>query len=178
MNIEYRNLDAIGFSGYKVGDDGSVWTCKIMGSASKRGEWKRLRPAMIGPKGKKYPAVSLSNKGTRKTLRVSWIVLTAFVGKMQDGMQACHFPDKSTLNNSLSNLRWGTRSSNESDKKHHGTDNSGTRNTNAKLTEDDVRSIRKSFREGTKQAVLSRQYQVSAHVINCVVLGKTWKHVS
>lgn len=91
-----------------------------------------------------YRAVSLFRNQTEKRFTVHSLVLMAFVGPRQGGMQACHW-DGNRLNNRLSNLRWDTVESNHADKKRHGT-NRVSRKTHCKdgheLSEDNVLIVR------------------------------------
>jgi hypothetical protein len=101
------------------------------------------------------------------------LVLSAFVTPMPRTMHACHW-DGNKQNNALSNLRWDTAYGNASDKKRHGTIRTGEDVNGAKLTADDVRSIRADARQ-RKQ--IATDYGVTPEAISCVVLRKTWRHV-
>jgi hypothetical protein len=72
-----------------------------------------LRPSLVHG----HPAVSL---GRVRKEYVHALVLQAFVGPAPDGMECCH-GDGVRTNNHLSNLRWGTRLSNNLDAIRHGT---------------------------------------------------------
>lgn len=52
----------------------------------------------------------------------------------------------------------------------------GTRNANAKLTDDIVRDI-KAFYPTKNQYQLADKYGVSQPTIGCIVRGETWRHV-
>ena len=54
----------------------------------------------------------------------------------------------------------------------------GEANGRAKLTEDDVREIRRRHAAGASLASLSREYRVSHRTIRLVVIGETWRHVA
>jgi hypothetical protein len=55
----------------------------------------------------------------------------------------------------------------------------GEGNANAKLTEDDVRQIRKVYAEGNiSQRKLAAQYGVHASLIGFIVRRSHWKHVA
>lgn len=54
----------------------------------------------------------------------------------------------------------------------------GTMNGNAKLTDNDVREIRRLRADGVmSNAAIGRQFGVSAVLIGLIVRGKAWKHV-
>ena len=71
-------------------------------------------------------------------------------------------------------LRWATPSENEADKAGHGTRLIGMAQPRAKLTDDDVRAIR---RGGASQQALADRYGVSRNAVRQVLSGKTWRHV-
>ena len=53
----------------------------------------------------------------------------------------------------------------------------GTKNGQSKLTDQKVREIRLKHKQGTRSAVLAREYQVSKATLYSVVYNKTWIHV-
>jgi hypothetical protein len=89
---------------------------------SSRGFWAELRGQVLGtsalPSGHLH--VGLRTGGKRVNRLVHRLVLEAFVGPCPDGMEACHW-DGDPTNNSLSNLRWDSRSANRMDAVRHGT---------------------------------------------------------
>jgi hypothetical protein len=73
-------------------------------------------------------------------------------------------------------LRPGTRSENAQDALSRGQFCDGSRNSFAKLTEDEVFEIRrKRLVDGVKVLVLAGQYRVSGAVISAIALGQKWK---
>lgn len=113
--------DIPGFPGYRAGDDGSVWSCRVSaGVPGVRGSvprttdtWHRLQPR-VGRKG--YLHVTLRCNSRSYGRWVHRLVLEAFIGPRPDGMECRHFPDRNPGNNRLGNLAWGTREQNEQDK--------------------------------------------------------------
>lgn len=93
-------------------------------------------------------AVMLADNGAnRRLLKVHRLVLLAFVGQPPQGKsQVCH-KNNIASDNSLSNLRWGSRLDNGADQRIHGSQR-GSRNGRAKLTERDVAEIRKRIANG------------------------------
>ena len=135
------------------------------------GTWKPKRQT-IGKVG--YPVIAMwaNNKGVTKT--VHRLVLEAFVGPCPDGMEALH-ADGTRTNNSLSNLRWGTRSENVQDAIAHGTATSGSKNGGARLTALDVLWIKDLFATGFTAKELIKHFNVSITTIRRVLTGKTYK---
>lgn len=180
--VDYR--DVPGFPGYRVGSDGSVWSCwRQRGLGPGRGSaavmdqtrWHRL----VAPVGKKTdrPFVTLCRDGVKHHRRVCRLVLEAFVGPCPDGMEACHDPDPNPANNTLSNLRWDTPAGNAADCTRHGRRPRGSSHGNAKLTEADVRVIKRRLAAGDRQQDIADDLGVSKSAIGWIARGQTWAHV-
>lgn len=177
---EYR--DVPGFPGYRVGDDGSVWSCQKPESLGKGGgfissltsEWKQ-KTLLISKHG--YHRVVLCRDGKAFKKSVHQLVAIAFIGPIPDGCEVCHIDGRRT-NNSLSNIRYGTRKENYADSVVHGTNSAGERHGMAKLSEEDVRNIRRGIDAGITQAMLSKLYGVSTSCVNCIAKGTTWKQIA
>lgn len=162
---EYR--DVVGFPGYKVGSDGSVWSCRA-GS-----RWKQLSPA---PTASGHLIVNL--RPGNNPVYVHRLVLEAFIGPCPPGMECCHDPDRNPSNNALSNLRWGTRKANRDDSRRHGTLARGEKIGISVLTEDVVRAIRKDHASGEfTQRKIAERHGTSQMNVSNVVRRITWKHV-
>jgi hypothetical protein len=71
-------------------------------------------------------------------------------------------------------LRWGTPAENAADKVLHGTDSRGSRNGRAKLTEDDVREIRRRLAAGDLGYRIAEDYGVTKQLISRIKVGKAW----
>lgn len=67
-----------------------------------------------------YLKVELHKDGKITHTNIHRLVLEAFTGPCPDGMEACH-NDGNPTNNTIENLRWGTRSENRQDAVKHGT---------------------------------------------------------
>lgn len=178
--VEYREIND--FPGYRVGDDGSVWTAwrKVCdgtrgGIRSAVGDtWRPLNPR---PKTEGHLFVSLGKCANRAVHR---LVLEAFVGPCPPGMEACH-NDGSPANNHLPNLRWDTRKANIADCIRHGTraDFRGERHGRAKLTDDAVRAMRAEYATGdTSYKKLAAKFGVSKPAVWHVISRRAWSHVA
>jgi hypothetical protein len=183
--VEYRDIP--GYPGYRVGSDGSVWSAwKCVSRGQSKGTmrvigptWQKMRPR-LDPAG--YPRVTIIHVGK---VRVHVLILTAFVGPRPVGMYACH-NDGNPANNTPGNLRWGTPQSNTLDRDHHGTHNKGERNGMHRLTEDDVREIRRRYvaaLRGMKRVPsgthprTAAEFGVTPRYLQQVVNREVWKHV-
>jgi hypothetical protein len=172
---EYREI--AGCPGYRVGDDGTVWSCRPRNGRGWLVEWRQLKPLKYSGG---YQRVAI-RKGRTKIYRlIHRLVLEAFVGPCPDGMECCHGPDHNPSNNTLPNLRWGTKKENQADRITNGTHNRGERSKNAKLTDELVREIRAEWaRLGFgHQAKIAAKYGVWPSTISSVLIRRTWSHVS
>jgi hypothetical protein len=164
-----RFKDAVGFPGYCVGDDGSVW------SHRKGGLWKRLNPYVSNQHG--HLMVDLYAGSKRYRMLVHRLVLLIFVGPCPDGMEACHFPDRDPSNNRLMNLRWDTGPANSQDAIAHSTKSVGVMSPNAKIDDDIVREMRRKFEGGCPIRFLSRQFGLCRKTVKSIIKRQGWKHV-
>lgn len=125
-----------------------------------------------------YLGVILS-MGNIKTVRgVNRLVCEAFHGPPPTFYHQAAHGDGNKYNNRENNLRWATPKENAADKKNHGTDQSGSTNYNAKLTELDVANARRLYNEDKLTIKeLARLFSVSTVTIQFAIEGKTWKHV-
>lgn len=176
----YRELGFLGFPGYRVGTDGSVWTRRKR-SGKKfiiKGPWRLMKQHSLSKFGHRY--VDLSRQGTRKRYMVHRLVLEAFVGPCPEGMECRHFPDRDPANNNVNNLQWGTRSENHKDCTVHGTWNAprGERQRCAKLREEDVKEILRSYAaKEMNMPQLAEWFNVGKVTVWQIINRVTWKHV-
>lgn len=172
--VNCRDID--GFRGYRIGDDGSVWSChprNRMGTFP--ASWRQVK-VRTGKHG--YVQVVLRHPdGKARTRLVHRLVLEAFVGPCQPGSQCRHLNGQRT-DNSLANLLWGTPQENAADRLSHGTARIGEASNLAKLTEDQVRPIRHRFatRQATQVQLAAENHITQANVSE-IVRRRTWKHV-
>jgi hypothetical protein len=148
-----------GFDKYRVGDDGSTWSLV-------RGEWRPLRQYV---KHRGYRGVLLTCHGLRINCYVHTLVLLAFVGPKQL-KQECRHLDGNTANNVLSNLAWGTSAENKRDRVTHGTHLYGESHGRAKLTDDQVKDVRRLYETGEwTKASLAKTFGISESQIRRIV---------
>ena len=120
--------------------------------------------------------------------RVSYLL---FVGPIADGLWVLHQCDNKKCVRP-DHLRLGTREENAREAVERGRMATGDRNaarlypervrrgvdqTNSKLTDDDVRAIRKRYSDGETQAALSKEYGIQASHISLIVTRRAWRHV-
>lgn len=74
-------------------------------------------------------------------------------------------------------LEWGTQGDNVADMARRRRAARGERSGNAKITEDDVREIRRLSREGWSQRQLGERFGISAPAVGYIQRRRTWAHV-
>lgn len=179
--VTYRIVP--GHPTYRVGTDGSVWTCRKKGrKVSSKHEfedainrtWVLLKPYKdVGG----YVIVTMQTNGKPRAYKAHRLVLMTFVGPCPEGEEGCH-NNGIRDDNRLSNLRWDTRRSNSADRVKHGTDNRGEKNALNKLTEQDVITMREKYSTGLiSLAGLAAEYRVTRSAVFHVVSRRTWKHL-
>jgi hypothetical protein len=157
--------DVVGYEGlYLVSDSGlvkSLITGKILKPSSHN----------FG-----YLHVNLYLDKKAKSWLVQHLVAFAFLGERPVGMMVCH-NDGDPANNRLSNLRYGTQSSNMSDRVIHGTHNRGEKHGMAVLSDDDVLKIREELKTGVVQRRIAEKYGVSYSLITLIKKEDIRNHV-
>lgn len=182
MRPEYRGIT--GYPGYRVGNDGTVWSCRqrkrLSGSrggtyAVITNHWKLLKP---NPDSHGRQRISLYPGG--KPFLIHRLVLQEFIGPCPQGMQACHFPDRDPTNNRLNNLRWGTPKENYLDGVMHGTMGRGSKcGRRAKLTPENLKKAKITYASGARMQDLAEFYGIGLTTMWNAIHGKTkyknWK---
>jgi hypothetical protein len=161
------------FPGYRVGDDGSVWSRRDHGVI--RGPWRQLKPK-LDKDG--YSVLALRANNCDRHCRIHVLMLMAFVGPRPNGQVGRHIDDDKS-NNKLSNLAWGTLKQNSQDAVRNGCfDFRGERNGRAKLTENDVREIRKLRAAGLTQKQVAQRFGIHWMRVSEIDRKKAWAHVA
>lgn len=177
--VEYRYVPA--FAGYRVGDDGSAWSCWMqaglgVGKGSRwvmGGTWHRLRAT---PR-EGYPSVTLRRDNKSHSRCVHQLVMLAFVGPCPDGMEVAH-ENGTRLDPRLANLSYKTFRENQRDSYRHGTRTLGEKSPNAKATTEVVLAIRAEFSTGRFTKLdLARKYGLSRTQTRDIITRKSWAHV-
>lgn len=163
-----RWLPIEGHLGYEVSDLGRVRTWRPKNAFAEAPSEPRVLAKVANDKG--YIVATLG----RRQVLVHIEVLRAFVGPCPEGMEGCH--NNGVRDDSrLSNLRWGTHQSNMDDQISHGTRARGSRQGNARLTEEIVAAIRAA--KGRLKDIAER-FGVSQSSARKIRQGFSWQHVS
>lgn len=179
-SVNYRDLESLGFPGYRVGDNGSVWSrWKLVGGRVTRhrvlsDHWKELKPVLAAG----YPRITpIDANGVKCYVRVHELVLTAFIGpRPEPTMQALHWDDTPT-NNRLENLRWGTPAENWEDSRRNGRRQLGEGVHNAKATAELVVRIRAALAGGETLKSVALWSGLSLPQVHAIKARRVWRHV-
>lgn len=137
---------------------------------------KLLKP-VANRKG--YFFIILYKARTLKRHSVHRLVLRAFKRARYIGQDQCRHLNGDPTDNRLFTLAFGTAKENEADKITHGTSNRGERHGLAKLTEEQVREIRRLCDSKEHyQYEVGKMFNVSRQLIGYIVSGKLWAHIS
>lgn len=125
-----------------------------------------------------YLWVRLFRGGRGVSKRIHKLVADAFLGPCPPGCEVLHGPN-GILDNSVTNLSYGTPVENAADQLRDGTRILGVKMHSAKLTEADVIEIRRRHANGEAgYRALGREYGVDQGQIRLIVKRKNWKHVA
>ncbi len=164
------------YPNYDVREDGTVWSnTRRGGDRGKVWPWRQLIP-LVTNHG--YLRLWLTNQSGKRKVLVHHLVLEAFVGPRPHGLMACH-NDGNKLNNTPSNLRWGTAKDNHDDSVRHGTAVSGGRVHFAKLSEASVKALRSEYAQGgITGRQLGPKYGITQSTVSKITRRRNWAHVA
>lgn len=164
------------FPDYEVSECGDLRR-KLDSNLHQRG---RVLKGVIDPDG--YIHYTLRRRdGGSSSATAHRLVAEAFIGPAPSPQHEVAHNNGSKLLNTQDNLRWAIPLSNQRDRAVHGTDAKGTRNGRAQITDDDVRYIRRRYREiklsRGRVAELDEQFNLSRGQIIRIARGEAWSHV-
>ena len=151
------------------------YACRNGDIISKTG--KILKPYPTGS-GKPYFGVDIctSQQKFRSRLvhRLVWI---AFNGDVPDKLELNH-KDGDKSNNRLNNLELETRSGNCKHSFRVGLQtNVGINNPSSKISEEIAKTIIQRIKTGNRLVDISKEMDISIHIIKDISCNKTWKHL-
>lgn len=155
---------------YEVSSFGRVRCC-----LQKKGTWKgRMLTGCMTDRG--YLKIRCNELS--KDFYIHRLVAEAFLGTCDRRLEVNH-KDGNKLNNYIINLEYVTRGQNMKHAYALGLAKPlrGESNPHARLTEENVRAMRKSFALGASLASLGRHFGVSYVTVGKIVRREKWKHI-
>lgn len=166
--------DVKGFEGlYVVSDLGRIMRVKTV-KGTKAGLIKKPSVSRCG-----YSITQLCKDGSLYSVRVHRVVAEAFLPN-PDGKREVNHKNGNKADNRVVNLEWATKSENQKHRfSHLGHDiYHGEDNVQAKLTNDDVWTIRSAYKAGaTSMRKLAQRYGVSQPLIWQIIHRQGWDHI-
>jgi hypothetical protein len=167
-----------GYEGrYEIDKQGNVYAMFDSTRGLKAG---RRITTRVSPEG--YVTTVLSKDGQGKTRTIHRLLMLAFNPVENSGTLEVNHIDGNKSNNSLDNLEWLTHRENI----HHAhyvifasikNQVRGVTHGRAKLTENDVREIRRLSANGSTRKSLGERFGVSSTNITYIVTRKLWPHI-
>lgn len=156
-----------------------ITRCGRVFSVNARGGSKeRVTPVhRAHPGAVPYRMVDLIIDGKTKTVKVSKLVMMCF-GPPKPFDKACiAHRNGNSLDDHIDNLKWATYTENNRDRVAHGTMPRGSKQSTAKLTEENVREIRSKENLTIRNYQFARRFGVTQTLIHRVRTRQAWKHV-
>lgn len=176
MKEKWKDIE--GYEGfYQISNMGRVKSLGGQCGTVKRKE--KIRSTSLTKDG--YEKIRLNSQGKDTTKRIHRLVAEAFIPNPNNKDTVNHI-DGNKQNNIETNLEWVDRSEQMIHAYDLGLKRSriGSKNANAKLTDEQVKEIRKLYVPYSKEfgtVALSKKYGVSNRVIGLIVSNKAYKDV-
>lgn len=126
---------------------------------------------------RRYSRLSMSENGIKTHHFVHKLIALTFIGQRPLGMQIRHI-DGNRMNNAANNLCYGTAKENCHDRETHGNTQRGERHKNTKLTELNVRNMRRLSALGLSYADIARGYEITREGVRSICLRINWGHIA
>lgn len=175
------------FSCYATSEDGRVFARPALprkgrprsGPSLRADHWVEIAQFIVRPKyTPPYWKCRVTQDGKTKLVSVHRFMLECWKGVEPRTLVVRHL-DGNSLNNTLSNLMYGTVKQNVDDAfRHNGNYAEGSRNGRARLTEQDVLAIRARYDEGEAINTIALDYpQVHKVSVSNAAKRITWGHL-
>lgn len=171
---EWKHID--GLLGYEVSNQGRVrswWTGR--GELRTNGTPKIKSTSSATTCGHQTIRCRIRT-GISKSFNVHRLVLETFSPSLFRKLQ-CRHVDGNARNNHLNNLKWSTVTENIRDQSLHGTKLKGGQCPVSKLSDDQVRAIKKRLLLNESYNRIGKAFGVSGSTIGCIARGETWGHL-
>ena len=177
--------DIEGYEGsYAVTNQGQIWsypkTVKVGSNGGFRHDDGKWLSATKAKSGKNHLRVYLAKDGIKTAMLVHRAVASAYIENINSFPFINHI-DGDPMNNSVDNLEWCTAKQNAQHATNMGMNmppvQKGNRNSQAKLTEDQVRAIRRQYEQVKNCSAIARTYGVCPKTVNDIIHNKRWSNL-
>lgn len=172
-----------GLPGYDISSLGRLrsWRMRVLppharyGSISGRRTEPLIRKLNPQPRTGRLTA-NICIDGKIRTVRIAQLVAQAFIPNPDNKPEVNH---KSGVRNDnrVSNVEWVTKKANQDHATQFGLVTHGERHGIAKLTNSDVREIRRLGSIGLSQRKIAKMFGVSQFPVSAILSGKAWKRL-
>ena len=178
--------DIPGFEGlYAVTETGDVWshpkqTKMFNCDWCRHDEGKWLTKTRNGSRTD-HMRVYMSKNGKKRSFQVHYLVALTYIPNPKQ-LKMINHKDCNPMNNSVENLEWCTAKENAQHAYANGLtkppSQKGSKNSQSRFTEHDIREIRKLSSIGLSSAEISGAFGTNPSVIRHIIRGSRWGHIS
>lgn len=161
---------------YAVGDEGSVWSRKILFSKNLSDSWSQLA-LFTGKTGYLFISAPSPQTGKYRPWPVHRMVLEAWRGPKPEGMFGRHL-NGNRKDNRLENLAWGTHSENMLDRGRYGEFTfRGNGHPQSVLTDETVIELRRMVADGMTVRDAAQALKINIEAAYGAANGRSWSHL-
>lgn len=127
-----------------------------------------------------YAVILVDEKSNKKFMSVHRLVAIHFIPTYNYDLVVNH-KDGNKINNNVNNLEWVTQLENIEHAHRLGLiskTNRGSKNTNSKLTNEQVVEMYKLAHQGINHKEISNKFGVNPSRVSSIKLGRTWSHIT
>ncbi len=174
-NNEYLFIEAIKEGYFRIDSEGRIWRTAIR---CREKQFKIPERKMKYKNKQGYICLCLWKNKKNYNYFAHRLVWIYFNGLIPDELEMNHI-NGIKHDNRPENLELVTKSENEKHAYRTGLKNGlrGEKNGRAKVTENDVREIRRRYSRGETQASITKGFNVGKSMINYIVNRKQWVHI-
>lgn len=181
-NEVFKKID--GIDGIEVSNSGKIkfLSKKIIDTNGNERIYKEKIKDKFAINSSGYKKISYYNDGEFKNYYLHRLIAMAFIPNPENKPFVNH-KDGNKLNNNIDNLEWCTHSENIIHAyKNHLKEDTGyakyiRRESNRKLTEDEINDIRAMYKKGIKQVDIAKKYNLYSRTVNNIVHDNLYRQI-